>query len=735
MSFALTFDYGLWASSREAIVTASKEPKPFRPRVGDRLASKYVLQRMLGEGGMGMVFAATDETLGRDVAVKLLHARGLSADRLFKGMQREARALAALDHPNVVRVIEAGVEGGQPFLVMELVEGKTLRLLSEHLGPIEVISSIAFAVQVARALAAAHARGLVHCDLKPDNILVSREGRIKVTDFGLARHVERGRLGTTDQLVEGCGTPHYMAPELFLGKAPSAASDVYALGATLIELLTGKYMFSRDSVDIPGRVEVRQMHLAVEPEPIEDTCGPLVAPLGDLIRAMVAKDPRERPTAEEVVAGLRYEHLRLRKHFPAEGEARRGRGPDDDDDDDDDDDEEASPPARRPSRRPGARDVERALAASPEEARMSARVFAFVTEELPAAFVPRGALPRGFEGRGRLERAETVPAGDAGARRNVTEPMPVRGLLGRQKVTEPMPVRGAEEAVRARQQVTEPMPAELRGPAPRNVTAPMPAEGPVREVRVRELPAREAERAVPGLSREVVRALRMEGAGPTPRDGTRSVPGPGPERSGDAVTVPADRRAARPVDADDAPQAPGMVRMRPVTLAAIGFAVLSVGLLSRDLIQQLRRTEAAVVTAAPPVSASAAPVVTAKASATASATASGSASSSEPASAPPAAGTPASATSPSSVPASATPASSVPAPTMPSVAQRPPQRAAAPGSTGKTTSPASPSVVDPWARPSKPTTRPSSSAPPPSASPPKPGTTPLFTLPYGKGGE
>ena len=155
MSLALVLAYARPASSREAAVTAPKEPfSPF-PRPGDVLAGKYLLTRVLGEGGMGTVFAAHEETLGRDVAVKLLHMRGLRPETVFRGMRREARALAAVEHPNIVRVIEAGATNdGMPFLVMELVHGKTLRLLSEHLGPIDVISTIAFGIQMGRALAA-----------------------------------------------------------------------------------------------------------------------------------------------------------------------------------------------------------------------------------------------------------------------------------------------------------------------------------------------------------------------------------------------------------------------------------------------------------------------------------------------------------------------------------------------------------------------------------------------------
>lgn len=624
-------------------MTAPKEPSFPSPRPGDLLAGKYLLTRVLGEGGMGTVFAAHEETLGRDVAVKLLHARGLRPETVFRGMRREARALAAVDHPNIVRVIEAGAtKEGAPFLVMELVHGKTLRLLSEHLGPIDVISTIAFGIQMARALSAAHQRGVVHGDFKPDNVLVTPEARVKVGDFGLARHIERGRFGTTDELVAGCGTPHYMAPELFSGSPSSAASDVYALGATLIELLTGKHMFAVDSVDLPSRIEVRRMHLEIEPEPIENVCGALVAPLGALVRLMVAKDPRERPTAAEVVEGLRYEHLRLRKHFP-------------DNQEDSSDMEEEDPAPSRP------RKAARARAPMPD-AEPSARVHAFVTEPLSASFVPAAVLPFGRKNKGFRDDAAAVL---------------------RQKATDPMPAPAASKT--ARPNMTEPL---------------VPASpGARREARGRERAIAEGE----------------------PREG-RVVP------SGEAVTLPLAKRA--PARATNANAAKARSRVRPATVAAIGFACLSAALLGRDLLLKLRQDDARTEVAAPtaPLSASASSVAT-----TADPGAVGAPGSSAPAASNAPSSEPSAADAPSSVPTQSARPSGQAAPSgvrAPGAPRVPPARTAP--------SVTAPGVVDPWAKPSKPGRSPvsptSRSTSGPVLAPTTTSGRPSNNLPFGKEG-
>lgn len=219
-------------------------PDPTPARIG-----KYSLVRKLGEGGMGVVYVGYDEALDRRVAIKLLHgatARGF--------LMREAQALARLAHPNVVHVHEVGEDAGRPFVVMELIEGDSLRawLASEPRKPESVI---ALFVQVARGLAAAHAVGIVHRDVKPDNVLVGRDGRARVLDFGIAAlgasapvegRAPRGRL--SDFTAGFAGTPAYMAPEQLLGERATPATDQFALSVALYRALFGAAPFEGEDL-------------------------------------------------------------------------------------------------------------------------------------------------------------------------------------------------------------------------------------------------------------------------------------------------------------------------------------------------------------------------------------------------------------------------------------------------------------------------------------------------------
>jgi eukaryotic-like serine/threonine-protein kinase len=211
------------------------------PRVGGR----YVLRGILGRGGMATVHRARDEVLDRDVAVKLLHAHLASDPAFLDRFRREARAAAALSHPNVVAVHDWGETDEGPFLVLQLIDGPSLREVLRHrrrLHPEEVVSVLGPA---AAGLAAAHAAGLVHRDVKPENLLLGLDGTVRVTDFGLARAAASATSTFgTDVLV---GSPHYLSPEAVRGEPLDPSADVYALGVVLFELLTGRPPFEADS--------------------------------------------------------------------------------------------------------------------------------------------------------------------------------------------------------------------------------------------------------------------------------------------------------------------------------------------------------------------------------------------------------------------------------------------------------------------------------------------------------
>jgi serine/threonine protein kinase len=264
------------------------------PRIGDVLADRYRVEALLGAGGMAAVYRAMDLRLAREVAVKVL-APNLAADPAFAArFDREARALAAVAHPNVVAVfdVEPGdpAGGDEPFYVMELCNGGTLGDRLEAAGPIPPAEVVPIIAAVAEGLAALHSRGLVHRDIKPHNILF-QDRRAKLGDFGLARSEH-----TTDSsplTVPGTtvGTLPFLAPELLAGGAPTQASDVYALGVTAFQALTGRYPKPSDSM----REIVEHRH---EPPARVSSMVPALGTAYDApIGRALAEDPAARPSA------------------------------------------------------------------------------------------------------------------------------------------------------------------------------------------------------------------------------------------------------------------------------------------------------------------------------------------------------------------------------------------------------------------------------------------------------
>ena len=212
---------------------------------GTVLSGRYRLDQKLGSGGMSTVYLAKDETLERWVAVKVLHREISDQPDQIERFRREARAVAQVSHPNVVAVIDAGEDGGHPYIVFEYVDGETLKQRIDRMGRLPLDEAAAYAIEIGRGLQAAHARRLVHRDVKPQNVLIDAEGRAKVTDFGIARELEQDGLTKTGRVL---GTTDYVSPEQAMGQSVDDRSDIYSLGVVLYEMLTGDVPFKAENL-------------------------------------------------------------------------------------------------------------------------------------------------------------------------------------------------------------------------------------------------------------------------------------------------------------------------------------------------------------------------------------------------------------------------------------------------------------------------------------------------------
>jgi len=254
--------------------------------IGTVLSGRYRLESKLGSGGMSTVYLAIDETLDRAVAIKLLHAEISDEPDQLERFRREARSAARLSHPNLVGVIDAGEDGGRPYIVFEYVRGETLKRRLQREGRLPVDEAVAYAIEIGRGLAAAHGRNLVHRDVKPQNVLIDPDGRARVTDFGIARSLEAHGLTATGRVL---GTTDYVSPEQAMGEDVDERSDVYALGVVLYEMVTGDVPYHAET-----QVAVAMKHVN---EPIPDVFErrpDVSAAVAAVVDRATAKDPAER---------------------------------------------------------------------------------------------------------------------------------------------------------------------------------------------------------------------------------------------------------------------------------------------------------------------------------------------------------------------------------------------------------------------------------------------------------
>jgi serine/threonine-protein kinase len=263
-----------------------------------RIAQRYTLGERIAVGGMGQVYLATDDRLGRRVAVKVLSPAFAESPDFIERFRREALTAARLSHPNIAQVYDYGVDGASHFIVMEYAEGSDLaHLIREH-GRLTPSDAVRVAEQVCAALATAHRSGVVHRDVKPGNVIVRPDGTVKVTDFGIARALGQASLTDTGTVM---GTAAYVAPEQARGEATTPSSDLYSLGILLFQMLTGAVPFEGDT---PVAVAIRHLD---EPVPLPSSrVADLPANLDEVVARATAKSPADRfPDADAMAAALR----------------------------------------------------------------------------------------------------------------------------------------------------------------------------------------------------------------------------------------------------------------------------------------------------------------------------------------------------------------------------------------------------------------------------------------------
>ena len=264
---------------------------------GKLIGERYEIISLVGSGGMADVYNAIDNRLSRQVAIKVLKEEYSSDKNFVLKFRAEAQSAAGLSHPNIVNVYDVGEDEGLHYIVMELVEGITLKKFIERKGKLELKEAVGIAIQIAQGMEAAHANHIIHRDIKPQNIIISKEGKVKVTDFGIAK------AATSNTIAAGqaVGSVHYISPEQARGGYSDEKSDIYSLGVTLYEMISGKMPFAADNT-----VSVALLHINEEAVPLREIDPDIPASIEKIVQKCMQKKPERRYlTATELIADLR----------------------------------------------------------------------------------------------------------------------------------------------------------------------------------------------------------------------------------------------------------------------------------------------------------------------------------------------------------------------------------------------------------------------------------------------
>jgi len=252
------------------------------------ISKRYQIFRTIATGGMAIIYEAQDLVLERKVALKVLK-RELSEDQIFQNkFRKEAKASANLNHPNIVSTFDFGLDGDHLYIVLELVEGTDLKSWIRQSKVVDFNKTFSFLKQAAAGLSYAHSAGIVHCDIKPQNLLINTEGILKISDFGISRTIET--ISPEEKHSDVWGSPYYISPEQSRGEPPTTASDVYALGIIAYELATGSLPFLSDNA-----LDLLQMHRVQKPQPPNLKNHKISKQFNDLILQCIKKDPSLRP--------------------------------------------------------------------------------------------------------------------------------------------------------------------------------------------------------------------------------------------------------------------------------------------------------------------------------------------------------------------------------------------------------------------------------------------------------